>query len=73
MSRRKRQKKMILDYMQGGGWISPTEAYILCGSMKLATRISELIADGHQIQKQRVSDPEGSYHMEYRLSDGSAN
>ncbi len=70
-NRRQRQKEAILFYMMNGQWISPFDAYILCGTMKLATRISELIADGHNIQKQKVKDREGSYHMEYRLvTDG---
>lgn len=70
MSKQKQQKEKILDYMLKGHWISPGKAYTLCGSMKLATRISEMIKDGYPIQKQRVDDGNGCYHMEYRLADG---
>lgn len=73
MNKRTRQKEKILAYMRGGHWISPAEVYILCGSMKLATRISELIKEGYPIQKQRVNDNDGSHHMEYRLIDGCAD
>lgn len=54
--RMRTQKACILAYLQAGGSLTPMEAINLCGSTKLATRISELINnDGHtEIQKRWV-------------------
>ena len=42
------QKKRILSYLQAGGNLTPLDALMKVGTMKLATRISELInEDGH--------------------------
>ena len=50
------QKARILEHMRAGYRLTPRQAVDLCGSMKLATRISELInQDGHtEIQKEWV-------------------
>lgn len=49
-----RQQQRIIDYMVEFGSISPMEAFADLGITKLATRISELIADGYIIKKERV-------------------
>lgn len=49
-----RQQQRIIDYMVEFGSITPMEAFADLGITKLATRISELIADGHIIKKERV-------------------
>lgn len=72
-SRRRSQKAAILNYLQAGGSLTPMEAIDLCGSMKLATRISELInKDGHtEINKRYVwvkaSDGEMIKVMQYSI------
>lgn len=48
------QKEEILQYMRDFGWITPMDAIHQIGCTKLATRISELIRDGYQIEKQTV-------------------
>ena len=45
------QKQRILDYMGQFGSISPREAYLDLGVMRLAARISEMIRDGVPIIK----------------------
>jgi len=51
------QKERILAYLQEGGNLTPLDALMKVGTMKLATRISELInEDGHtEIKKAPVS------------------
>lgn len=45
------QKEKILDYINRFGSISPFEAFRDLGITKLASRISEIIRDGVEIQK----------------------
>ena len=45
------QKQRILDYLQDFGSISPREAYLDLGVMRLAARMSEIIRDGVPIEK----------------------
>lgn len=45
------QKQRILDYMGQFGSISPREAYLDLGVMRLAARMSEIIRDGISIEK----------------------
>ena len=47
------QAERILDYIDRFGSISPIEAFSDLGITKLATRISEMVAAGEQISKQR--------------------
>ena len=52
------QKDRILLYLKGGGTLTPLQALDLFGTTKLATRISELIDEGHtEIEKQWVWVP----------------
>lgn len=45
------QKEKILDYINRFGSISPFEAFRDLGITKLASRISEIIQDGVEIEK----------------------
>lgn len=47
------QADRILDYIDKFGSISPVEAFYDLVITKLATRISEMIANGEQISKQK--------------------
>ena len=49
-----RQQQRIIDYMVEFGSITPMQAFADLGITKLATRVSELIADGYIIKKERV-------------------
>lgn len=48
------QKQMIIQYMNDFGSITPWQAFTDLGCTKLATRISELIKDGVEINKKTV-------------------
>ena len=49
------QKKTVLQLLQQGAVLTPLDALFGVGTKKLATRISELISDGHtEIHKARV-------------------
>lgn len=53
--RSRSQKAAILKYLQAGGTLTPLEAVRIIGTMKLATRVSELISEGHsEIRKRMV-------------------
>lgn len=54
MSRGPTQKEEILQYMRDFGWITPMESIHQIGCTKLATRISELIRDGYEIENETV-------------------
>jgi len=49
------QRQMILEYMKRFGSIDPKEAYFDIGCMKLATRISELKREGHNIVSETIT------------------
>lgn len=70
-----RQQQRIVDYMVEFGSISPYEAFRDLGITKLATRCSELIADGYIIKKERVSGKnrfgEKIHYTRYSLPDES--
>ena len=46
------QRERIVEYMEQFGSISPMEAFVDLGITKLSTRISELIRDGVDINKE---------------------
>lgn len=66
-------KDMILELLRTGQWISPMDAFRECGTMKMATRISELRRDGYAIETQYVPYinrcGKKMYHNEYRLAE----
>lgn len=43
------QNEAILEYLRAGNTITPAEAYSLCGSLALHSRIAELRAGGYRI------------------------
>lgn len=49
------QHERIIDYMERFGSITPMDAFVDLGITKLSTRIGELIHDGHDIQKEKVT------------------
>lgn len=67
------QKDRILKYMKDFGSISALEAMKDLGIMRLASRISEMIAEGVQIEKKyekgenRYNEP--IYYVRYSLSE----
>lgn len=66
------QKMCILNYLQQGHTLTPLDALRLCGTTKLATRVSELIDEGHtEIKKEFVNvttaDGGKAHVMSYRI------
>ena len=53
------QAKRILAYMKAGNRITPIDALNLFGSFRLGARISDLRAEGHDIQSEFVTTPTG--------------
>lgn len=49
------QHERIIDYMERFGSITPMDAFVDLGITKLSTRIGELIHDGHDIDKEKVT------------------
>ena len=66
------QRQRIMEYMQECGAITPMEAIYDLGCTKLATRISELIREGHDIKKEMVYRKnrfgQTVHFMRYRLA-----
>lgn len=68
------QKARILKYLEAGNTLTPLDAWRLIGTSKLATRVSELIAEGHtEIQKKRVevitADGDTARVMSYSIAE----
>lgn len=56
--RSRSQKERILELLQNGIVLTPIVALRMVGTTKLATRISELIDEGHtEIKKEKVTVP----------------
>ena len=49
------QKEEIIDYMQKYGSITPLDALLEFGCMRLAARIGDLKADGHTISSKMIA------------------
>lgn len=45
------QSRAIIDYLETGRTLTALEALKICGTMKLASRISEICASGYEIKK----------------------
>lgn len=73
------QKERILELLQSGHVLTPLDGLHGVGSMKLATRISELInKDGHtEIQKKKIQVPVAgggtAYVMSYFITEPKLN
>lgn len=50
------QSDTILAHLESGETITPAEAYALCGTLALHSRISELRGRGHRIDGEMQSD-----------------
>lgn len=62
------QRKQIKEWLEDGNTITPLQALRLFGTMKLSTRIGELIRiDKMTIQKQRIRLESGKQIMMYYL------
>lgn len=61
------QRRKILAHLQRGFTMTRLDGLRIAGTMKLATRIGELIRDGHPIVKEWLDLPNGKRVMSYRL------
>lgn len=62
------QQKKILEYLSEGNVLTPIKALDVAGTMKLSTRVGELIRQGYPIIKQWHTTPSGKRVMSYRLA-----
>lgn len=53
-TRTETQEKMVLRYLLQHGSITAVEAYNLCGTMRLASRVFNLKEEGYDIYTERV-------------------
>lgn len=67
MTEKQSQQKKILEHLSKGYTLTPFQAIDVVGTMKLATRISELIRQGYPIVKEWYRTPSGKKVMSYRL------
>jgi len=64
------QNQAILDYLKAGNTLTGLDALKLFGTMKLASRISELRDEGINIQDETIHDTNnGKHYKKYWLSD----
>lgn len=64
----KSQKEQIKDALLRGEVITPMDALRKFGTMKLTTRVSELIRDGFPVVKKWVKLPNGKQVMSYKIA-----
>lgn len=62
------QQNAILEYLKKGYTMTPVDGWNVARTMKLATRISELIKKGHPIIKEWYHTESGKKVMSYRLA-----
>ena len=67
MADKQTQHKRILEYLKTGKVLTPLQALGVAGTMKLATRIGELIREGYPIVKEWYVTPSGKRVMSYRM------
>ena len=68
--KRASQNKKILAFMEQYGTITPKEAEAICGTMRLAARISDLKKQGYEISK-TMRYGNGTRWAEYKLEEPS--
>lgn len=68
MSEKQTQQQKILDYLRTGASLTPFQALRVAGTMKLSTRVGELIRKGYPIIKEWYQIPKGRKVMSYRLA-----
>ena len=66
------QHYAILEYLRAGNRLTPLEALRLFGTMKLASRISELREMGHHFEQQLIKTDTGKWVMQYWMSEQMA-
>ena len=54
--------------LRGEAGVTPLEALRLVGTMRLAARVAELRAAGHDIRTATVKTPEGAHVARYTLA-----
>ena len=66
------QNTMIIDLLRDG-WLDPIRAFVEVGTLKLATRISEIRASGIKVEERIVPYVNRSgkhvYYKEYRIKE----
>ncbi len=63
------QEQAILAWMRSGNSITPLDALHLFGCFRLAARIKDLRAEGHDIETELVTTPAGKRIARYRLAE----
>jgi hypothetical protein len=66
------QCEAILSHLEAGNTITPAEAYALCGSLALHSRIAELRGRGYPIDCEIVKTPSGKHVGRYTLNVNEA-
>ena len=61
------QCEAILRHLEAGNTITPAQAYELCGTLALHSRVAELRHRGHDIECDLVQVPSGKHVGKYRL------
>lgn len=73
MTRTETQNEQILQWLMKRRSITPLEALHMFGCLRLAARIFDLRADGHNIETQRIEvGDDGKQVAQYRLIHTSA-
>lgn len=73
MTRTETQNDQILQWLKNHRTITPLDALQMFGCLRLAARIFDLRADGHNIETQRIDVGEGGKQVaQYRLIHTSA-
>ncbi len=62
------QQRAILEHLKKGHTMTPIDGWNVAKTMKLATRIGELIRKGYPIIKEWYYTKEGKKVMSYRLA-----
>jgi hypothetical protein len=62
------QCEAILFHLEAGNTITPVEAYALCGTLALHSRIAELRGRGYRIDCELVEVPSGKHVGRYSLN-----
>lgn len=68
MTDKQTQHKKIIEYLSEGNVLTPIKALDVAGTMKLATRVGELIRKGYPIVKEWYCTSSGRRVMSYRLA-----
>ena len=58
----------ILAHLKGGHSLTPLQALLLYGTLRLAPRIHEFRKAGYEITTTKKFDPKGSEYAEYKLA-----